>query len=608
MFLSARHRAMAALALFSIPVWVAPPPAAAEKAVDPLAWAPEDALFFMGTSDCTALAEAVKKTANYRAFTDPKLKSFYGPLAEAVEGWLTDLVEELGLDSVEELKVYPQGPAALIVTLAPPAEGQDEPDAHVVLAMDMGENTGQARELIARLTDTALDRGARKETEEVRGARIVTLRFPEPEEPAEEGPDSPEGSPAPGRDVEWELEDLELSYCLSRKMVLIGTSAEELARTLRCMRGRVKETLDRSAAGKLLARKCPEKAPLRLVFNLPKLIETAEQADAEAGKEMRAWGVDGLGPVVMALEPAPEPGIDVRLEGFWQVSPDKGGVPAMLRMKNRPTIPPATVSADAVMYGMLSLDPRVLVKEVLESTSRSDPEQGQAARAGMKMPMPDGTTIDLQADLIDHLAGPLSVQLTLARPYDADHVGIRISLGHTSRQAMEKALGLPMIGPMFRKRDLMGTPVYEPVGSPFQGVSLTTTDTALATGSTSEIERLVRATGKAGPSLADDPAFQRLARMMPKQASGMLFVDSARLLDAQLAILESGGATAPPAFPFGASVSELIRYGLVAFYSGKTAADLEAARPYQGSLLVTLSTEAEGLAIRSAAVVGEGSR
>ena len=620
MYRTSQVRWAAAFVVSIASVCIAPAIAAGDEPADPLDWAPENTLAYAGTSDCNRLADSFKKIAIYRALTDPKLEGLASEYSKIADAILKVIADALGLDNTEQLKVYPQGPAGVFITIAPPPGEDEDPEFGLVAAMDMGDNAEKARTLISKVTSAALEHGARKETEEVLSVKIVTLHLPEKDDEQPSGRNDELAEAVENLDLDpmqemvvtemlSDLPEIEqVSFCMDDSRLIVGSSAEDVSQTLRCMKGRTRKTLARSPAGKLLDRKHPRGNTVRMLVNVPLFFELAEKHEPDAGKDIRAWGLDGLGAAVGALEFAPEADIDSRMTGFWAVSPDKQGVPAILRMKNQPVAPPTTVAADAAVYGTLHLSPKTLLKEIFEGISRSDPEAGDEMKAGMIVPMSDGTALDIQTEILDHLSGPFSGQLVLAKPYDADNVGLNISLGHQNRQAMEKLFTLPMVAPYLEKRDLLGHSVYSPMMFPMAGVSLAVTETTLAVGTTKQLERSLRAEGKSGPSLADDATFKRLARAMPREAWFTLYGDSAKIYDAQLAIHRAGDTTEEPQFPYAASLAQLIRFGLGQGFEGQDLKHPEAMRDYNGVTLMTVSTEADGLSMQIVSTVTPSAR
>lgn len=611
MKLTNRSKLVAAAVLLYTLAGIAPAALLAADPVDPAGWAPDNSLFFVGIPDCNRLAEAFKKTTAYRVMTEPKFESMFKSTFGLVEAVLEIIAQHLGLESVDELKVYPQGAAVFFVTLAPPAGEADEPEMEAVLLMDIGENMPQARALLRKITAALLEKGSRKQTEEVLSVKITTLHFPEPtedegEQEEEELPDALEEALA---DLELDpfqqmmLAELlaeppdidEVSYCTDGTTLIVASSAGEIGQTLRRLRGRSDKTLASSEAGRTLARKFAADAGVRMLFNVPLLIEMIERTEPESRSDFRAWGVDGLGAMVGSLEFAPEPGMDSRLHGFWPVRSDKPGLPAILRMKNHPVKPPATVSTAAAIYGFLNVDPKSVLKEVLDSLTRADPDAGQRTRASLKLPLPDGSVFDLEAQFFDHLRGPAGGQLVLAKPFDAANIGAQLHIAHNDREAMQKFLTVGPVAQLLQKREFLGSAIYESPMMPALGAGLAVTETALALGTTTQLERLIRAEGQTGPSLADDPRFKLVARQMPAQAWLAVYADSARLYEAQLAIHQAGDATEQPQFPFAASLTDLIRYGLGQMLANLELEDPQALRDYQGATMSTIRTEPDGL-------------
>jgi len=590
-------------------------PSAVLAADQPADWVPENAAVYLGVTDCDALVAAAKKTSTWRVINDPALEKMLAPWKEFA-GKLEKLVAaQLGLESPKQLRVYPRGGLALFVVLSPPTGPDDEGDVHLGLIMEMGENREAMQRLTRAVVAKALENKAQRSTREVAGAEITTLRFT-PTEPIDEA--DTDGAPGAADATHEEFHDLidelpldemlktvlndafdkleppeELAFTFAGSKLVLALDTETVVQTVRRLKKGREASLAASPAMATLRRHCEPRAQIQVVVNLPLIFELMAKEDPAEAKTLRGLGLKGLGPAVLTYEVAPGDDLDGRVRGFLEIKGQRSGVPKLLLMANTPTAPASIIGADTAVYGSINLDPAEILAEVLQIAARIDPEKGEAMQGGLKVPQADGSVLDVQKDVVDHLSGPLLGMLTLAKPYDDDHINAMIALGHRSRAGVEKLLAL--IPPGFVvSREMMGSMIYESPMIPIQGLAVALTDRVLIPlGTKGAIESYIRAQERKDGGLADDPDFRRIARLMPKRSCAVIYANGRALCDAQLAIHRAADLPEQP--PMFAPVGTLLRWMLIQQFIGKDVPDPTALRKHMGLSMMTLSSESDGL-------------
>lgn len=582
----------------------------ARAADDPAAWTPKDAMFYVGIADCDKLSASVKRTLAWRSLQDPATQKSIEPYKKLGKKLQEYAAKKLGLESPQELEIYPQGPFAFFLTVTPRAD--DEPIEAITAVMDMGDQMDKVRSLCDKVVRACQDRGGRKETEEVGGAQITSIRFaPDSEEEDFDAAfdakdaeitallddlDLDAASKMLIEDLLWELEAPEtFAYAFAGNRWIISSEPVGAKQALRQIRDGGDDSFAATPAMRSLVRRCDADAPIRVVINLPQIVELAGREDEDTAKEMRAMGMSGLGPLVMTLFPAPTPDVEMQFKGFMDISRDASGVAKIMRLPNGKVAPPPSISADAAVFGMLQIDLRSIVAEVMEIVSRMDPEEGESMRSAMKVPQPDGSVLDIQKDVLDNFSGPIMGVLTHAPPYGNDDFNALLAIGHRSREACQKLVALIPPG-IIASREMQGAAIYESPMIPVPGLAAGLTDrTLILVGTKNAVEGFVRSEGQTEGGLAADGDFKRVAKHLPAECCAMMYANGRRHYDAMLAIHKSGDFGEDYELAVGTPIGGILRWTTYNNFSGGDLDDPEAMRKYMTIGGLTITTEPDGL-------------
>jgi len=618
--MTALHRRRAALVaalcvLAPLPVRAQSEPPKA----DPAAWAPEDALFFVGVTDTAQLVEGFQRTAVYRMLKDPALPELSREMNYAAR-FLEEARKRLAklLETEPDNLKNPFGGAAALYAM-PPA-GTGEPSAVLIVGIaDRELLRSQYERVKPRLREAA----EHYDTDSVGSFTLDVFRTSRQETAAGkadvEGEDKNnepnESFAASDEAMAKGLADLfdkfltpanmppELAICLTDERLVLASTAEEARRALRTEKSGA--TLAGSEDYKTLGRQFPQAGPIRFLLNLPRLFEWMEREDREqARKTLAMLGAASMRSLIghVGFAPAPDAaapaggragGVDSKLEVMLLTRGERTGLTRLLSMKNRPVAPPPSVSADNALFASLNVNLAEALDEIERMIRQMDPDAADQMRASLGMfPTPEGEPINVRADVIENLREPLTFALGFTKPIGPGALRLLATLGHRSREKSVRMLELlaGLTGGMLIPRESRGTPIYD---IPFAGMSLSASNEAILAGATPSVEAALEAPTPER-ALAADGEFQRAAAHVPPEAWGTLYVDRRRMFEAALQIARNRAALAGS--PAMAMIGQAIMQQM--FGRGVDDKKLDSAEQlvkYQSPELITLATTPDGI-------------
>lgn len=530
--------------LISLLLIVAVPPARAQERrkadTDPAEWVPADALVYVGVTDTERFWSDFTKTTTYRAMTDKELaKSDRGPdvIARAVEKFKAHLAKALEVEA-DALKSPFSGPLALYLT-APRGGGPKEIEPGLVAGV--GDS-----ELMQKYFDNALRhlKDAAHLYEPVSAGdatiHVFTSRGADQAKKEEKTAEEPDFSEKQGLEAfldkfVGELFTPEsmpdhLAACLTKERLILAGSAGQVRRVL--AREKAGQTLAGTDDYKALLQHLKPLGELRLLVNLPRVFEIA-RADWDGGEEdyrrtMSILGTSSLRSVVGHLRVGAK-SYDGKFELLFLMSGERTGLAKVLSMDNQPVAPASVVPAAAGLYASVNVAPARLLDEITRMIRQGSPDAADAFQRSLEqVPLsPGAEPINLRKDVLDHLGGPLTAYAGFTRPFGAGSLRLLVSLGHRNRDALGRFASLL---PGATPRDVRGTPVYS---SPMFGpLTLAVTSDQILAGNLAALEATLA--GDTSDSLAEEVTFRRAARLVPKEAWLVLFVDQRKLTEALL--------------------------------------------------------------------------
>jgi hypothetical protein len=587
------------------------------QSVDPASWVPADALVYVGVTDVGRTWEDFQKTATYKMFQETAAGSDKAELG-VVNAVLEKLQEQLAklLDVPQsQLKNPLTGPLALYLNV--PTGGKlNKPE--VTLIARVGDS-----ELMKKYYESAtakLKKTAKHDTERA-GSNTIDVFTMEPnaQKKAKAQDGDPSGAPQGEEDEEQEEdeEDLglaespekmaaqfvdkvfagenlpeKLAMCLSDDRLVVSGSADGVKAILKKDNGK---SLADSEDHKAFVRQLKPLGTIHVLVNIPRLIEIAKaetsSQDAEELKEtLKELGTESMRSVVGHLRFGASQ-YDSRAELLLLMNGERAGLAKLLSLENRPIAPPSSIAADTPLYAGVNIEVPKLLDDIERMMRASDAEAADSFRKSLEaMPLPGAPEpVNGRREFLDHLTGPLTFAVTLAKPIGPNCARLLLSLGHKDQTALVRFFS-QMQG-MLQPRDVRGTQVFDVLLA--QGISIAAASDKLYVGSTPGIESALQ--NDKSDALAETSLWRRAAKSLPEQAWFVFYMDQQKLITTALELAKNkDAAPQAPGMDFGGMlISSLSGVGENA--KAEHLAQLRKLAKYAAQSVLTIETTSEGL-------------
>lgn len=574
----------------------------------PAEWVPADALGFLGVTDIEQTWQQYRQTTEYRFISDPastRMLSGGSRFGSVVELFRERVAGALGVQP-KELENPLSGPLAIFVAVPPGGDGDD-------LQPGLIATVGRP-ELMRKYFDTAVERF--KETSaystDTAGAQTIHVFVRNEDQTAarEPGEDGFRGFEEPAAEgLEAQLDELfspdampsRLAVCLTEQKLYVGSTAEQIKQLLRGPQRSLAATSEYRALGNELG----SVGPIRLLVNVPELMRVLRGA-AESTTEreqlatwLRSLGLDGVGSLMGTWQFGAQD-VDARMEMLLHLTGEPRGLMKLLALPNAAVTPPARATSGTLGCFTLNLDIAQWLTDLQRVMQQSDPQAANELGAALeKFPTVSGEVINLRDAFLQYLRGPLTGFYAAPVPLQADHVPLLLSLRHDNREAVNRFLATALPG-LLQPTPFQNHPAY--MIAPIPGVVppqtlVVVTPEHLLIGNRAGLD-VALATGLSKP-LADDPRWQRVARLAGNEAWFTFYLDNRALLAALIALGENQAELAASGAGYDAGTMLLLM-----IYEGVRTemkrGDITRARdllPYATQSVVTVSTTPAGIRI-----------
>jgi len=577
--------------------------------VDPATWAPADAVVYVGVTDVEKTWNDFKKTAAYQVLSDPAALAAAGgggPLGSMLADLRGRVADLVGV-SAEELQSPLAGPLAFYVT----AGESDEWQPNLVAGVGQRE---LMRTYYGAVVAKLKEMGEYEElTAEGETVNVFTIaKRADTEQDQDDFSEYGSGQPGMGMGMgspetmlrqqlakifPIELPPPKLALCLTEDRLIVASSPEQVRAVLSGQAG-VRTMADSEDHAALLKHLRPT-GTIRLLVNLPRIIELARAATDESEltdlrQGLMLLGADSLRALVGHVRLGAN-SYDQKAELLLLMEEQRSGLARLLSVENTPTAPPETVSADTCIYVGCHLDVPRLLDEMERTMREIEPTWADSFRAAMRQQLPDGATLDLRKDFLDHLKAPLLLTFGLAQPLGMNSARLLIGMGHDDQSAMNRVLGNPAVTRIpLMPRDLRGTQVFDlPPMPPVlpAGIVLAATADRLVIGNAAAVEDALA--GSSSRPLAQSEAWKRAARFVPERSWLTIFLDSHKTTQRVNELVRSrGDLTAEE--PGGMDLGSAIMSGMLRNASADPAT-AERSLSHAAQAVCTLSSPPEGL-------------
>ncbi len=604
--MNTRRNRLVALTLIALG---APALAAPAEATDPAAWAPADALAFIGVDDVAKLTAQIKRSNFYKLMHDPDLKDLPGQ-ASIPQKFTEEFRKRLaGSLDIKPDKLHNPFAGPLVAYLVRSPESENE-DIEGVVVAGIG-NTALMKEYYQKATRKF--RAAADNHEKIDFHDYTIDVFTTESRADDENGDEEDEQDTPALDPTTPEENLtammdevfgklfsaesmpeKLALCLTEDRLIVAPAPRMIKAVLRRKVGEGRTLLETDNYKALLHAFKPL-GSIRFLVNLGMFMDMMESEDGEKAKQtINLLGLRSMRAVIGHLEYGAK-AYESKLEAELLMSGPRTGLARILSMKNTPLAPPSLASADDFMYWRFNLDIAGLVDEIERMVRQDDPDAADEFHQTLEsVPFGEGQTLNLRKEVFANLRPPLVLTVGFKQPYGPESPRFLFSLGVKDKDAMDRFLARlgEVAAGMLVERETRGVVVYD---ASFGGFSLTANNDAVILGTTAAVDRALQP-GRKSENLATRAAFRKLTELAPAEAWGVVYIDSRRMYEGALELARNKDALMAAQFsnPAAMMTAQLVE-SLTAGIKPDEIDRAKALLKYQASTILTIATTPDGL-------------
>jgi len=524
---------------------------------------PPETIVLVDIDNFSQLRTQFEKTVLYKLYKDPAMKPFVDDFKAKWQQKKGESENEL-IKIVTEANVLPAGRVAVALVLDERAKDANTPP--LVFITQWGQNIDKVKEAVGKLVEKTVEKGARRDSEEYRGATITTITH----QPS---------------DV--------LCFCFMDDLLTVSMSPDVLKFVIAQIKGAGSPTLADDGDYNTTLRALGQTGPGQVGFyvNIKQIIKTTlvEDTDGQAKAMVNNLGLTNVTSFGGFIDVAGGPGGACLGKALLKIDGEKKGVCKLLEVESVPLRVPQFISASASSVSVINLNITKAYAELGNILGNFSPQMAAMLNMPLLPPGAQGEPpLQLKADIVDHLGSQIVMAQSIRKPESASSAAgpagaqppatpqTLVAIAINNRNALEKSLST-LHSKMFAagnpdaQRQLLGHTIYTVDVSgflPFLGagprapmsgtlsdqarpaipkappLAFTVTDTHLILGGESTVEQAIRALGGSEAESIDSvkwfrqakanlPSVVGLAGLQNSAASGELLWSTMRQMQKQ---------------------------------------------------------------------------
>jgi hypothetical protein len=477
---------------------------------------PASTVFYFKVDDASKLRDALKATQFGQLIADPALKPLKDDFAAKLDDTSKTLKEKVGV-TLGELLTLPQGP----VCVAALARDDVKVPIAVLLCADAGKKAGEMEGVLARATKLA-EEDSTVSTETFKDMKLTVIRSKKKEDGKEEPP---------------------LIWTKQGTVFHIATDLDALKDTLSHPTSR-DGALESSDSYSALQKKVGKGTQAFWYVDVAQILKiVGQKAGAQGGAgnagqieaQLQLLGLNNLKSIGAGVT-LNTPEYDQITKTYIYAPGPAQGLLKVFSMPKADLKPQSWVPASVASYQSISWDLDAAYEAINDLADMFAP--GMLANLEKQIPGPNGEDFSFQKDVF----GPLGNRLTVigdykkssdsktpaaTKPTDEDQrilFAVALQDAKTFQNTLNKLIAIAKANP--KKRDFQGVTIYDfdmpevpnaPPGAVQGPISVAIAKEQLFASLDPKFLEQVLRTG--GPSLADTPAFQAVAKKYPDKTS-----------------------------------------------------------------------------------------
>lgn len=487
---------------------------------------PDSAVFFLKVPNAAGLREAFGQSQLGQLWADPAMQPFKDDIKAKLADSSAKLKAQVGV-TIKELLEIPQGPISVAVI---PKDDADVPVA-IVITADAGKNAAQLADVMAKADAAAEKDGAKVSKETVKGLSVHVIT------PLKS--DKKDDKPTPP-----------IVWTRSGDVFYVGTDLDAVKDLIGNADGRSSGALASSEAFAAATKKLGLDAQAFWYSDLVRLLDLVNKAgskgkNAASLENFKAMsqllGINGLKAAAGTIG-LNSGNYDTVTKTFVVAPAPLQGVLKLFALPKVALKPEPWVPATVASYQTFSWDLDGAYTAINDLANQFQPGVLQVLEQQLVGPN-GGEPLSFKKDVFDPLGDRITVIGDFKKPITEDSQRMVIAVALEDAPAFTKTLNklIALAGGAPKKREFQGSTIYDfdlpempnAAGANVKGVrgpvsvTIAKNTVFLATEPT-----LLEMVLRGGPSLADTPGFQAVAKEIPPQSSSLSYVkpeESARV-------------------------------------------------------------------------------
>ena len=408
---------------------------------------PDETILLVEIDDFTELRTQFKKTNLYKLITDPAMLPFVEDVKAKWQERKKDEADDKIPGILRDVDVWPRGRIAIAVVLD--EQTKDANDPPILFITQWGEGIEKVKEAVDKSVEKAIEDGARREAEDYRGARIISM--------IDKSSDA-------------------LSYCFLDDCLIGSVNLDVLKFVIAQIKGAGSPTLsdDDDYNTTLRALGSAGAGQAGFYVNIKQIVKMAlaEDTDGEAGTIINNLGLSNVTSFAGTVDLVGGPGGSPLGKALLKIDGEKRGICKMLEIESTGLRIPHFVPASSSSVFVINLNVKKAFAELCDIFGHFSPQMA----AMLYMPLVPSSSqgeppLILKTGLIDHLGSRIVIAQSVKKPSSgsggaasAEGQAI-IAIAIDNRNALEKSLSLlhsTFIAPdnPDARRELLGHTIY----------------------------------------------------------------------------------------------------------------------------------------------------
>jgi hypothetical protein len=461
---------------------------------------PAQTMVLINISDANLLQKQFQNTNPYKLYKDPAMAPFINTFKDKWQQNLSQSQDEIS-QIIKDVNAIPSGRLAIAFILNEESKKTGEP---TFLAISQwGKNFAAVKAAIDKVVKKAVDNGARRDTETVRGHQIITVteESSSAKPPPAAGPKTTRPPLKPSPDEFADISDEEqtsegqndlnnnapsqgsfsappaaslagstsTSYCFIDDTVMVAEDKEMLKFAIAQLEGAAGQSLADSASYQAAMAAVGPVHDIDLYVNVEQIIKTiaAQDTSGQAATQLANFGVDNVSALGAAASIGRKAGEPVMIKALLKINGAKKGIMKIVEPQNASLQVPRFVDASSVSLSVFNISIKNAYDELLRMMSAISP----GFKAAIETPLVTGDEngqgrVELKKDILDYLGSQIVVASSIKKPFikGSDPAKIITAIAVTDRTAIEKSLATwhnyLSQGKPDAKRELLGHTIY----------------------------------------------------------------------------------------------------------------------------------------------------